>query len=198
MSVKSIFPFKVVLGSASPRRIELMRGLGVDITVKPSHADETYPQNLTAEQIPCFLAEQKMHAIAPSCNANDVILTADTIVYFKGKVFNKPKNEQEALTMLSALSENTHTVFTAVALKYQGYSNTFYDSADVHFTKLSLQELQFYISNYKPFDKAGSYGVQDWLGYIGIESVKGSFYTVMGLPVHKVYQELKHINSFWA
>ena len=153
MNFNSLFPFKVVLASASPRRIELMRALGIDVIIKPTHTDESYPQHLKAEHIPCFLAEQKMQAVVALCNLNDVILTADTIVYFNGTVFNKPQSENEAFQMLSALSANSHTVYTAVSLRYQTYTKTFFDAAEVRFAKLEPSEIQYYISNFKPFDK---------------------------------------------
>jgi len=182
-------PFELVLASGSPRRQELMKSLGLQFIVKPTHTDETFPQRLNAEQIPLFLAEKKADAYE-FMNEKEVVLTADTIVWINNTVLNKPESKHEAKEMLSLLSGNMHHVFTAVCLKSKNRKILFFDSTKVYFKSLRDEEIDFYISNFPIYDKAGSYGVQDWLGYIGIEKIEGCFYNVMGLPVRKVYEHL--------
>jgi septum formation protein len=184
------FPYQLILGSNSPRRHELLTSLGFKFLNKPIHADESFPIDLLAEEIPLYLAEKKADAYEEELKDTDILITADTIVWCEGKVFNKPANFVEGKAMLEALSGKMHEVFTGVCLKSGNKQTTFYDVSKVYFKKLKAEEIEYYLMNFSPYDKAGSYGVQDWLGYIGIDKIEGSFYNVMGLPVKELYEEL--------
>ena len=184
------FPYQLILGSNSPRRQELLKSLGFNFLNKPIDADESFPVDLLEEEIPLFLAEKKADAYEDELSETDILITADTIVWCDGKVFNKPANFVEGKKMLEALSGKMHEVFTGVCLKSGNKQTTFYDVSKVYFKKLKNEEIEYYLTNYSPYDKAGGYGVQDWLGYIGIDKIEGSFYNVMGLPVKELYEEL--------
>lgn len=184
------FPYKLILGSASPRRQELLKSLGFEFLNKPINADEDFPADLKAQEIPIYLAEKKADAYPEELKENEILITADTIVWCEGKVLNKPVNFVEGKKMLESLSGKMHEVFTAVCLKGANKQTTFHDTSKVYFKKLSSSEIEYYLTNYSPYDKAGGYGVQDWIGYIGIDKIEGSFYTVMGLPVKELYEEL--------
>lgn len=184
------FPYQLILGSNSPRRQELLKSLGFDFLIKPINADESYPDNLQAEEIPLYLAEKKADAYPEELKENEILITSDTIVWCDGKAFNKPSNFVEGKKMLESLSGKMHQVFTGVSLKSENKQTTFYDVTKVYFKKLKNEEIEYYLTNYSPYDKAGGYGVQDWIGYIGIDKIEGSFYNVMGLPVKELYEEL--------
>lgn len=184
------FPYQLILGSNSPRRHELLTSLGFKFLNKPIHADESFPIDLIAEEIPLYLAEKKADAYDEELKDTDILITADTIVWCEGKVYNKPANFVEGKAMLEALSGKMHEVFTGVCLKSGNKQTTFYDVSKVYFKKLKPEEIEYYLMNFSPYDKAGSYGVQDWLGYIGIDKIEGSFYNVMGLPVKELFEEL--------
>jgi septum formation protein len=184
------YPYQIILGSASPRRQELLKGLGFEFTVKPIHADESFPSHLKGNEIPFYLAEKKAKAFTHDLNEKDLLITADTIVWCDGKVLNKPADFAEGKNMLQSLSGKMHEVFTAVSLKSSVKQITFYDASKVFFRELNNHEIEYYLANFNPYDKAGSYGVQDWIGYIGIDKIEGSFYNVMGLPVKLLYEEL--------
>ncbi len=184
------FPYQIILGSNSPRRQELLKSLGFDFLNKPINADETFPIDLLAEEIPLYLAEKKADAYPDDLKETEILITADTIVWCEGKVFNKPANFVEGKKMLETLSGKMHEVFTAVCLKSGNKQTTFFDVSKVYFKKLKPEEIEYYLMNFKPYDKAGGYGVQDWLGYIGIDKIEGSFYNVMGLPVKELYEDL--------
>lgn len=184
------FPFRIILGSASPRRQELLKSLGFSYTLQPTHADETFPAELKAHEIPVFLAEKKAQAFPRALNEDEVLITADTVVWCEGRVLNKPADYEEGKKMLIALSGRMHEVFTAVCLKGASRQISFYDTTKVYFKVLSSEEIDYYLNNYSPYDKAGSYGAQDWMGYVGIDKIEGSFFNVMGLPVKPLYEEL--------
>jgi len=184
------FFFNIILGSSSPRRNELLKSLGFDFVINPSNADEDYPLNLKGHEIPVFLAEKKASSFNGVLTETDLLITADTIVWCEGEIFNKPINFEEGKLMLQTLSGKMHEVFTAVCLKSANKQIIFYDATKVYFKKFTNEEIEYYLNNYKPYDKAGSYGVQEWIGYIGIEKIEGSFYNVMGLPVKKLHEEL--------
>lgn len=184
------YPFRIILGSASPRRQELLKSLGFEFMVRPTHADEDFPADLKAQEIPIYLAEKKADAYEEELKETDLLITADTIVWCEGKVFNKPANFAEGKKMLETLSGRMHEVFTAVCLKSGNKQTTFFDVSKVYFKKLRTEEIEYYLTNFSPYDKAGGYGVQDWIGYIGIDKIEGSFYNVMGLPVKDLYEEL--------
>ncbi len=184
------FPYQIILGSNSPRRQELLKSLGFNFLNKPINADESFPANLQAEEICLYLAEKKADAYEDDLTDEEILITADTIVWCEGKVFNKPANFVEGKKMLETLSGKMHEVFTGICLKSGNKQTTFYDVSKVYFKKLKSEEIEYYLTNYSPYDKAGGYGVQDWLGYIGIDKIEGSFYNVMGLPVKELYEEL--------
>lgn len=184
------FPYKLILGSASPRRQELLKSLGFEFLIKPTHADETFPDDLKAQEIPIYLAEKKADAYTEELKETEILITADTIVWCDGKVLNKPVNFVEGTKMLESLSGKMHEVFTAVCLKSGNKQTTFFDVSKVYFKKLKPEEIEYYLTHFSPYDKAGGYGVQDWIGYIGIDKIEGSFYNVMGLPVKELYEEL--------
>jgi septum formation protein len=184
------FFFNIILGSSSPRRNELLKSLGFDFVINPSNADEDYPLNLKGHEIPVFLAEKKASSFNGVLTETDLLITADTIVWCEGEIFNKPINFEEGKLMLQTLSGKMHEVFTGVCLKSANKQIIFYDATKVYFKKFTNEEIEYYLNKYKPYDKAGSYGVQEWIGYIGIEKIEGSFYNVMGLPVKKLHEEL--------
>jgi septum formation protein len=184
------FFFNIILGSSSPRRNELLKSLGFDFVINPSNADEDYPLNLKGHEIPVFLAEKKASSFNGVLTETDLLITADTIVWCEGEIFNKPTNFEEGKLMLQTLSGKMHEVYTAVCLKSANKQIIFYDATKVYFKKFTNEEIEYYLNKYKPYDKAGSYGVQEWIGYIGIEKIEGSFYNVMGLPVKKLHEEL--------
>lgn len=182
---------QVVLGSKSPRRQQLLKDLGLPFTIRTIEVDEHFPDHLVAQDIPMYLAAIKAEAYRSTLAPNELLITADTVVWINGQVLNKPGNRQEALEMLRTLNGQSHEVYTAVGLTTTLAHSCFYDRTEVTFSQLEDAELEHYVDHYKPFDKAGSYGIQDWIGLIGIDSLRGSYFNVMGLPVHKLYQALK-------
>ncbi|MEJ8590968.1 septum formation protein Maf [Riemerella anatipestifer] len=180
---------KLYLASQSPRRKELLSQLGFDFEIVSINCDEIYPKDLEIDKVAGYLSELKANAFR-SLSEGEVLLTADTIVTFDNKVLGKPKNEAEAKEMLKSLSGNSHDVYTSVCIKTTTGSLTLTDKATVYFSYLTDEEISYYIKNYKPYDKAGAYGIQEWLGMAKIEKLEGSFYTIMGLPTHLVYQQL--------
>lgn len=184
------FNYKVILGSGSPRRQQLLRDAGLEFTTEPINADESFSGSLRGEDIAKFLCDKKASAYPRTLKENELLITADTIVWINDVVLNKPANEFEAKQMLQFLSGKMHQVFTGVCLKTTSKQISFTDETKVYFKNLSEAEIDFYIKSYKPFDKDGSYGAQDWLGLIGVEKIEGSYFNVMGLPVHRVYEEL--------
>jgi septum formation protein len=183
--------FTIILGSASPRRKQLLSDIGLKFSIQTSTKEEDYPPNLKKYEIAEFLAKQKAKLLSENLSKTDLIITADTIVSFKGELFNKPKNKKQAFSTLSKLSGNTHTVITGVCIKNHQKEITFSATTLVTFNKLTKEEINLYINNCNPFDKAGSYGIQDWIGRIGVKNIKGSYSNVIGLPTAEVYQQLK-------
>lgn len=184
------FPYRIILASASPRRQELLKGLGFTFTTEPTNADESFPNNLRAEQIPLFLARKKAAAFSRTLEKDELLITSDTIVWCSDKIYNKPADFKEGKMMLGELSGKMHEVFTAVCITGAGRQKEFCDTSKVYFKKFSEEEIEYYLQEFQPYDKAGAYGVQDWLGYAGIDKIEGSFYNVMGLPVKRLYEEL--------
>ena len=174
--------YNFILASKSPRRQELLKSLGIDFQVKTKDVDENYPPEISPDQIPGYLAEKKAKAFANELNNNDLLITADTIVVLNGKVLEKPDDYDHAFKMLSELSGKMHEEITGVCISSTKKPVVFSSLTNVQFKKLSEAEIDYYISNYKPFDKAGAYGIQEWIGAIGISHIEGSFYNVMGLP----------------
>ena len=185
--------FEILLGSASPRRRALLTGLDLPFTAISIDADESYPSHLQAGDIPYYISRAKAQAYAPNLQNNQLLITADTIVWLDGHMLGKPHDETEAIAMLQQLRNKTHQVYTAVTFLQQGQEpKTLVDKTDVTFGNLSDEEIAHYVSKYKPLDKAGAYGVQEWIGYVACTEMRGSYFNVMGFPVHKVYQELKN------
>ncbi|MEK0441172.1 MAG: hypothetical protein RL403_150 [Bacteroidota bacterium] len=182
---------KIILGSNSPRRQELLRGLELDFEVRVHPVDETIPADLPAQYAAAYLSKLKADAFPGELQENDLLITADTVVIDHEKVLGKPADEQEAFEMLKSLSGATHTVMTAVTIKDRKTSITLEDEAQVTFRFLEEEEIRHYLKKYQPFDKAGSYGIQEWIGFIGVSSITGSYFTVMGFPLHLVYAQLK-------
>ncbi len=181
---------KLILASASPRRKFLLKELGFKFTIDPPHIDESFPEHLPIEIVPAYLAEKKAKALLPKIK-NEIVIASDTVVILNQRILNKPAGRKEAIEMLSHLSGHTHTVITAVCLLDKNKVDCFDDRTKVTFKKLSQEEIEFYVDNYKPFDKAGAYGAQDWIGMVAIKKIVGSYFTVMGLPIHKVYDRLR-------
>lgn len=183
---------KLILASKSPRRQQLLRELGVEFEVRTNGDDEElFPDNLSMVEIPIYLAKYKARPLIGKLKSNEILITSDTIVWCNGHVIGKPNDEVDAYKILSLLSGNKHTVVTGVCLSTQSKTKTFFATTDVYFKKLSDEEILYYIKNYKPFDKAGAYGIQEWIGFIGVERIDGSYFNVMGLPVQQLYTELQ-------
>ncbi len=182
---------KLILGSKSPRRQELLKGLCIDFEIRTKEVDESYPGHLTEEKVPLYIAEKKAAAFKAEITEDELVITSDTVVCLDGKILEKPANLADAKRMVGELSGNQHTVYSAVCLMSKHKQVSFYDKTDVQFKTLTSDEIDFYVDNFKPLDKAGAYGVQEWIGYIGIENMNGSYFTVMGMPMHLVYSELK-------
>ena len=183
--------YKVILASGSPRRRELMAGLGVNYEVRIlPDVDESYPDTLQGEEIPLYIAKEKADAYIPMMQPDELIITADTIVWLDGKVLGKPRDREDALQMLRTMSGRTHEIFTGVCITTTDWQRSFTAQTEVRFATLSEDEIIYYVDNFKPMDKAGAYGVQEWIGFIGVENISGSYYNIMGLPVQKLYREL--------
>lgn len=190
--LENLAAYRIILGSNSPRRRELLAGLGLsfDVHVIPG-LEENYPDSLQPQEIPVFLSKQKAEAYLPTLEDQVLLITADTIVWNETEVIGKPKDREEAIRMLRSLSGHEHQVVTGVCLTTTKKQETFSVVSSVRFASLTDEEIIYYVDKYKPFDKAGAYGIQEWIGYVGVESISGSFYNVMGLPVQRLYQELK-------
>ena len=184
--------YSIVLASNSPRRKELLSGLDIPYTIAAlPDVDESFPDNLTGEAIPLHISRKKSDAYRSLMKSDTLLITADTIVWLNGKVYGKPVDTAHARAMLQTLSGQTHQVITGVTLCTQAKEFSFAAVSDVTFATLSDEEIDYYLSKYQPYDKAGSYGVQEWIGYIGVEHIKGSYFNVMGLPIQRLYRELK-------
>ncbi len=182
---------RLILASASPRRHQLLSECGLEFSLADKYeVDESYPESMVAEQVPLYLSQVKSDAYSQPLKGHEILLTADTVVILDDKVLGKPKDEQDAKQMLASLSGRQHTVVTGVTIRTAGQQQTFAARSDVWFRELSTEEIDFYVESFKPMDKAGSYGIQEWIGYAAIERIDGSFYNVMGLPIQKVYVEL--------
>jgi septum formation protein len=185
--------YHIILASKSPRRQFLLKELGLDFEVMSKDIEEDYPSHLKREEIVEYLCEHKANAFADQImDDKTLIITADTIVWLNEKVLNKPKDFNDAVIMLKHISGNMHEVISGVCLKTIKKTLVFHVVSRVYFKQLTAEEINYYVTNFKPYDKAGAYGIQEWIGYIGIEKIEGSFYNVMGLPVARLYEELKH------
>ena len=183
---------KLILASASPRRRELLSGAGFDFTVDTgNNFEEVIPEGIDPEEIPALMSAGKSHGFHRELSDNEILLTSDTIVVCNGRPMGKPHSAEEAAEMLRFLSGKEHSVVTAITIRSNAGEKTVSDRAIVHLKELTDNEITYYINEYRPFDKAGAYAIQEWIGYIGITGIEGSFYTIMGLPIHLVYRELE-------
>lgn len=183
---------RLLLASQSPRRRELIAGCGLPFEIAPRYdCAERYPASMPAEEVPLYLSRLKSEAFPAPLAAGDILLTADTVVILDGEVLGKPDGRDGAVEMLRRLSGRTHTVVTGITLRTADRTRSFDARSDVRFRRLSDEEIAYYVDTYRPYDKAGSYGIQEWIGYAAIEGIEGSFYNVMGLPVQKLYVELE-------
>ena len=187
--------YHIILGSQSPRRRELMAGLDIPFRAISIDADESYPHDLKEGDIPLYISQERAKFYAPQLHANELLITADTIVWLEGKMLGKPNDETDACKMLRQLSGKTHQVYTGVTftriINGAPVMESLVDKTDVTFRELSEEEISYYVENYKPLDKAGAYGVQEYIGYIGVSRMVGSYFNVMGFPVEQVYTKLQ-------
>ena len=188
----------IILGSQSPRRRELMAGLDIPFSSICIDADESFPSHLQAGEIPMYISRAKARAYEEKLTEADLLITSDTIVWLNGHMLGKPLDKEEAKQMLSQLSGQTHQVYTAVCFTWKNKDNNqveqeeWVDSTDVTFRELTKEEIEYYVEKYMPLDKAGAYGVQEWIGYVGVTRMEGSYFNVMGFPICRVYDWLKH------
>ncbi len=187
--------FHLILASGSPRRQQFFKDLDLDFEIRLKEIEEVYPNHLKAEEITNFLAQLKANAFEGELKAKDILITSDTIVWHQNQCLGKPKDYENAFQMLQLLSNATHEVITSVCFKTVDKTETFFEVTKVTFTTLSEEEIRYYLDHYKPFDKAGSYAIQEWIGYVGISKIEGSYTNVVGMPMHGVYEKL---NSFLA
>ena len=185
--------YRIVLASNSPRRHELLAGLGIDFEVKVMpDIDESYPDTINASEVAQFIAEKKAQAYLTMLHDDSLVITADTVVIVDNLILGKPKDEADAAEMLKAISGRSHHVVTGVCITTKDSQRSFSVTTEVTFAPLSPEEIEYYVRKYRPFDKAGAYGIQEWIGYIGVTSLSGSYFNVMGLPVQRIYSELKN------
>lgn len=182
--------YTIILASGSPRRQQFFKELDIDFEIRLKEVEEIYPPYLQAEEITNYLAELKAKAFDGELNPNEILVTSDTIVWHNNQCLGKPKNEEDAFKMLQSLSNSTHKVITSVCFKTNLKTETFYEVTKVTFRELSDEAIRYYLTNYKPFDKAGSYAIQEWIGYVGISKIEGSYTNVVGMPMHLVYQKM--------
>ncbi|CDB12135.1 MULTISPECIES: Maf-like protein [Bacteroides] len=192
--LENLKKYKVILASNSPRRKELLSGLGIDYEVRTlPDVDESYPESLQGADIPLYISKEKADAYRALLQPGELMITADTIVWLDGRVLGKPKDREDALQMLRDMSGRTHEVFTGVCITTTDWQRSFAAQTEVRFAQLTEEEITYYVDRYQPMDKAGSYGVQEWIGFIGVENISGSYFNIMGLPVQRLYRELKAI-----
>lgn len=187
--------YKLILASASPRRRMLMQDAGFQFEVRTKNTEENYPADLKVEEIPLYLAKLKAAPFYKELKDDELLITADTIVSIDAKMVGKPEDREDAVRILKQLSGRKHTVVTGVCLTTNERQKSFSSFTDVYFRQLSEDEIIYYIDTFKPFDKAGAYGIQEWIGYVGVERIDGSFYNVMGLPVQALYKELQNFGQ---
>lgn len=190
--LENLKKYHIILASNSPRRRELLAGLDIEYEVRVLPGiDESYPDTLVAEDIPQYISREKAAAYEAALQPDDLVITADTIVWTEGRVLGKPKDEEEAKAMLRQLAGRTHQVITGVTLLTKVQKRTFAVTSEVTFDALTEEEIGYYVERYRPLDKAGAYGIQEWIGYVGVSALHGSYFNVMGLPVQRLYKELK-------
>lgn len=184
---------RVILASQSPRRKQLLEQAGIPFEVKVVDTAETFPPDMAIPEIPVHIARQKSVAVAALCADDDIVVTADTVVVLDDTIIGKPKDRADAIRILSALSGRIHRVITGVVIKQNGHETAFSKETEVHFKPLTTAQIAYYVDNFKPFDKAGAYAIQEWIGAVGIDRINGCFYNVMGLPVSNVVDALQAI-----
>lgn len=180
----------IILASGSPRRQDFLRDLGLNFEIRLKELEENYPDHLKAEEIADYLSKLKANAFKNELEPEDILITGDTVVWFQNEILHKPKSPEEAFEMLKKLSGNAHEVISSACITSVQKQAVFHDITKVYFKDLTDEEINYYIEHFQPFDKAGAYGIQEWIGQIGIEKIEGSFYNVMGLPIAKLYQNL--------
>lgn len=185
--------YKIILASGSPRRQQFFKDLGLEFEIRLKEIEEVYPPILRADEITDYLAELKGKAFEGTLEDNEILITSDTIVWHKNIALGKPKDAEDAIKMLQNLSDSTHQVITSVSFKTKNKVTTFHDYTEVTFAELTEEMIRYYITNFEPFDKAGSYGIQDWIGLVGVKSINGSYTNVMGLPTHLVFDYFKNL-----
>jgi septum formation protein len=185
--------YSLILASGSPRRQQFFKDLDLDFEIRLKEIEEIYPPELKAEEITNYLAELKANAFEGELQANEILITSDTIVWHNGRALGKPKDEQDAIAILKSLSNSTHEVITSVCFKTNSENKLLHEITKVTFNELSEDVIRYYIENYKPFDKAGAYGIQEWIGFVGVSKIEGSYANVMGMPTDKVYEYLNNL-----
>jgi septum formation protein len=185
--------YNLILASGSPRRQQFFKDLDLDFEIRLKEVEEIYPKTLKREEITNFLAELKANAFEDDLKPNDILITSDTIVWHNNKALGKPKDEKDAFRILETLSHSTHEVITSVCFKTKKETKLLHEVTQVTFNKLSSSEIEYYIKNYQPFDKAGAYGIQEWIGFVGVSKIEGSYTNVMGLPTDKVFTFLNNL-----
>ena len=185
--------YTLILASGSPRRQQVCKDLDLDFEIRLKEIEEIYPPELKAHEITNYLAELKASAFEGELNPNEILITSDTIVWHNNTALGKPKDEQDAFEILKSLSNTTHEVITSVCFKTNKKVEILYEITKVTFTELSDEAIHYYLKNYKPYDKAGSYGIQEWIGFIGVSKIEGSYANVMGMPTDKVYEYLNNL-----
>ena len=193
MLKEKLVNYTIILASGSPRRQQFFKDLGLDFEIRLKSIDEVYPNHLKGVEITDYLANLKSIPFDKELSANDLLITSDTIVWLNNKALGKPKDYEEAFSILRNLSGKTHEVITSVSIKNPNFQKIINDTTTVYFRDLTDEEIDYYITTYKPYDKAGAYGIQEWIGKIGIDKIEGSYFNVMGLPVHKLYKELMNL-----
>lgn len=194
MILDNLKKYKVILASNSPRRKDLLAGLGVDYEVRTMpDVDESYPSTLKGADIPLYISQEKANAYRSMLQSDELMITADTIVWLEGEVLGKPADRAEAISMLQRMSGRTHEVYTGVSITTTEWQRSFAVQTEVKFATLTNEEIVYYVDRFQPMDKAGAYGVQEWIGFIGVEHIEGSYFNIMGLPVQRLYKELKEI-----
>ena len=189
MLANKLKDYNVILASGSPRRQQFFKDLNIDFSIQLKEVNEVYPNNLKASEITDYLANLKAEAFT-NLSKKDLLITSDTIVWLENKALGKPKNKEEAIAMLQSLSGKAHRVITSISIKSKHFQKIINDTTFVYFKEITNDEIGYYVDNYQPFDKAGAYGIQEWIGLIGIKRIKGSYFNVVGLPTEKLYKEL--------
>ena len=193
MLINQLKKYRLILASGSPRRQQFFKDLDLDFEIRLKEIDEIYPPELKAHEITNYLAQLKSSAFEGELKPNEILITSDTIVWHKNKALGKPKDEQEAYEILKSLSNATHEVITSVCFKTNQKTDVLYEITKVTFNDLSDEAIWYYLDNFKPYDKAGAYGIQEWIGFIGVSKIEGSYANVMGMPTDKVYEYLSKL-----